>query len=82
MSELAHQAESVAELAPDMNLVLKTLVPTLLVAVVQQLDATITPPPQKVSLNMVLVYIDKITGNLTTQVRVINLSPPQAHQTE
>lgn len=80
MAELAHPDESVAESAADMTLVLKTLVPTLLVAVVLQLGATIAP--RKVSLNMVLVYIDKIAGNLTTQVRVTNLSPPQVHHTE
>lgn len=72
MSELAHQAESVAESAPDMTLVLKTLVPTLLVAMVLQLGATIAI--QNVNLNTVLLCIDKITGNLTTQVRVTNLS--------
>uniref|UniRef100_A0A674P6Q6 Uncharacterized protein n=1 Tax=Takifugu rubripes TaxID=31033 RepID=A0A674P6Q6_TAKRU len=53
MSELAHQAESVAESAPDMTLVLKTLVPTLLVAVVLQLGATIAT--QNLNLNMMLL---------------------------
>lgn len=80
MSELAHPAESVAESASDMTLVLKTLVPTLLVAVVLQLGATINS--WEVNLNVVLNDIDGITGNLTTQVRVTNMSPPQAHQTE
>lgn len=67
MSKLAHQGESVAEFAPDMTLVLKTLVPTLLVAVVLHLGATITLRSD-VNLNLVLVNIDKITGNLTIQV--------------
>lgn len=80
MSELAHPAESVAESAPDMTLVLKTLVPTLLVAVVLQLGATITL--RKINLDTVFIHINKLAGNLTTQVRVTNLSPPQAHQTQ
>lgn len=69
------QLKASLESAPDMTLVLKTLVPTLLVAVVLQLDANIVP--RKVSLKMALEYINKITGNLTVQVRAAHLSPPR-----